>query len=203
MRREARLNIYKAIALTTIVVSFLGCGVKTEQKEIKDYRFLVNQNSAKYYEEIAELKTWFNDNAGFEAITITTIPEEANSSIDIIPDLQKKTGKVGFGMYITESNHSTRIQPSGLGVQEKLVVTEFSGKIELDESYFLQGIRNQSGTSYSQLQTAFAHECGHVFLMDHANERSSVMFGQIDGTAKDYSRFFKRVNGFFCGRTEC
>jgi len=187
----------KIVQLATVlfVAAGLGaCGQSYDDEIIKEYRLTVTNGTAEHSKIFRALIAEYNRDAGFEALRWVDSAEQANSAIIVTKGLQQRDGKVGWGQWLSETEHDKdfTIVP---GERIDRTIT-YSMRLEFDQDYIETRSASTDPARLNDVKKLFTHEVGHGLMLGHANTPADVMYYDISGD-KDFDSHFEYVRTFF------
>jgi hypothetical protein len=188
------MKLFPVLALVSFLALSVSCGQTVDEHTFKTYTLAVDRGTTESNTSFRNLVNEFNNMAGLEALQFTENKADANSLITLVPDLQSKEGKVGWGQWITETREQNTVK--GISVKKDRTI-EYSMRLDLDQDYVSSRMKAKIGSSkHYELQKLFFHETGHGLQMAHNKKQSHVMYYEISGK-KDFVGFFEEVAAFF------
>jgi hypothetical protein len=189
VRYPALLRFLQILSVAWFVTS---CGMSTQESSVKNFTLsCVNADTA-VHDGFRALVSKYNSEAGFEALSYTANPDDANSPIYLSKGLNQREGKVGWGQWLSETEERRTYLPQ----PKALRTTSYSMRLELDEDFMRLKINSMKESDQIDVRKLFYHEVGHGMQMDHDPDVSSVMYYDISGD-KDFPAYFSKVQAFF------
>jgi hypothetical protein len=181
--------------VTSALLSACGAGIDYEVTEVKDYKFYVHSEDEAIREELVSLMADFNRESCAPIMSMVASPDEANSTITVTRDLEKRDGKVGWGRW---QRLTVQDKPDNIVNGRGTILHSYGMDLEFDRDYFLTRIDLGDAARRHELFKLFSHESGHGLQMGHDNDPRSLMYGDIGGE-KDMNSFFVRVRSYIAG----
>jgi hypothetical protein len=172
-----------------------ACGDVYENVERKHYVLGLHSSDDKLRRQFEFLIDEFNQEAGFDALSFGTSPNQINSSIILTKGLKERDGKVGWGQWIVATETTANSSSKILSTEFKRV-HNYTMRLELDEDYVMQRIYSDDEAKKYDLKKLLYHEIGHGFQLDHAPQPGNLMYYDIYGK-KDFEMYFSQVRKFF------
>lgn len=183
--------------LILFVLSLMAaCGGYHDQHQ-KDYRLFFNVEDDDLRREAGRLVDEFNRRTGAVVLKLAPVPEEANSTVELLAGLRDAEGKLGFGQWETATVQEPSIRHlEGRALKRRI---DYTMHLEFDLEYFTARVGlPDDHPERQELSLLFFHEVGHGLQMDHDDDPHSVMYPVIHGVdGINYDRFFERVAAFF------
>lgn len=193
----------KLSTVFTALLSLNACGTQTYVTEhIQDFMVFPETKDGVILETLELLNHQYNDEIGFQAITLVNDESEANSFIRFPFGLRNSENKLGLGQWITVTTEEGReILPS-----RRVLTRSVMYSMEIDFDY--QNFRDKSqrflskndGRAWAHLYHLYCHEIGHGLQMIHEPSKDSVMYPSIPEGSRsnvNYDRYFNSARQFF------
>ena len=187
----------QVIFIANLIVGMVACGGSSEEVDVKEYRISVSDQRPDVQSAFSYLVDSFNNDVGFDALTLAQEDDAANSFVTVTKGLEERDGKVGWGQWIrvteVEGGASGFIGGGGRKVYR------YSMKLEFDEEYISTRWSSRSDSDEYELRKLFYHEVGHGLQMNHVTDSSDIMYYDISGQ-KSFSVFYRNVRNYFSGQ---
>lgn len=179
-----------------------ACGEQVYVTEhIRDFRFYVETSDDEVLQAIRLLTQNYNDDIGFDAISLVDNKAEANSFILFPRNLRDSHNVLGYGHWSAIMTEEGRdLIPKKKTLQRTI---QYSMELEFDYDNFKEKsarIAEKNSGAWEHLYHLFSHEVGHGLHMDHEENKTSVMYMTIPEKSHpdvDYTSYFRRAQNAF------
>ncbi|MFW7381202.1 MAG: matrixin family metalloprotease [Oligoflexus sp.] len=197
------LSFKKKLFAGICLFTLQACGNQSYITEhVQDFRIFPETNDSLVLESLNILTDEYNDDIGFEAITLVTEKNDANSFIRFPLGLRSNENKLGLGQWITVTTEEGReILPSSRILTRSVL---YAMEIDFDYQNFrdkAERVRNENDEkAWSHLYHLFCHEVGHGLQMNHNESKASIMYPSIPENSRPnlgYDQYFSEARRFF------
>jgi len=171
----------------------MACGQSYDDKEVKDYRLTVIDGTPQQNKMLRTMIDGYNRAAGFLAMRWVDDAEQANSAVILTKGLHDRDGKVGWGQWLSETEHDKNFALPGDTIER---TTTYSMRLEFDLDYVESRFGSGDADKEYDVKKLFTHEVGHGLFLGHATDASDVMYYDISGQ-KDFDQHFEYVREYF------
>ncbi len=183
--------------LILVVALLAACGDGFFVSNTKQYYFVVKpatrENTRIFKGLFADFNRRFNS-PYLNLVRGGELRASETSTIALTQGLRHKEGKLGWGRWIRTAKLNSR--RGFLNKPHQVRKNIYTMELEFDRDYVTRRYRSDNDKDQRQLRTLFLHELGHGFQMGHHPDSRSVMYHEIDDTAKDYASFYRRAYRF-------
>lgn len=193
----------KKIVGCLCLLALQACGNQSYMTEhIQDFRIFPETNDRVILQSVDTLIDQYNDDMGFNAISMVRTREDANSFMRFPFGLRSSENKLGLGQWITVTTEEGReLLPSRRTLTRSVL---YSMEIDFDFENFREKsqriINGNDDNAWAHLYHLFCHEIGHGLQMNHEEDKGSVMYPSIPENSRpniSYKRYFSEARRFF------